>query len=199
MKYLITLITLLLSFGIQAQNRVEIKTPIFEVVYDTVYQQPVILTYEVFCSPDAPSYPRGGMDFKTVPGTKTSSATDYAGNVWDKGHLAPANTFACSKEWLIMTFSYLNCALQHEGLNRGPWARLEAFERDLRGLYDEVNVHIEIYFSDEWTDNSDPARIPSSFVKTITWIEDNGKEKSISFDFPNKNPKGKSFWYFQIK
>ena len=98
-----------------------------------------------------------------------------------------------------MTFSYLNCALQHEGLNRGPWARLEAFERDLRGLYDEVNVHIEIYFSDEWTDNSDPARIPSSFVKTITWIEDNGKEKSISFDFPNKNPKGKSFWYFQIK
>ena len=48
MRYLITLITLLLTFSVHAQNRVEIKTPIFEVVYDTVYQQPVILTYEVF-------------------------------------------------------------------------------------------------------------------------------------------------------
>ena len=50
---------------------------------------------------------------------------DYVNNVWDKGHLAPAAAFNCDRETIKKTFSYLNCALQHEGLNRGPWKELE--------------------------------------------------------------------------
>ena len=51
------------------------------------------------------------------------------------------------------TFSYLNCALQHEGLNRGPWKELEAAERVLAMFYD-VDVTIEVIF------DSNPERVP---------------------------------------
>ena len=62
-----------------------------------------------------------------------------------------------------------------------------------------MKVDIMIYFSDKWTSNADPARIPANFIKTITWKEESGNLKSISFDFPNKSSKGKSFWSFILK
>jgi DNA/RNA endonuclease G (NUC1) len=201
MKKIINLLVFFIAFNcLSAQEypRVTIKTDIFTSIFDESYQQPVVVKYTVFCNPASPSYERDGISFKAYPGLKASSSSDYSGNVYDKGHMAPANTFACKKDWLVQTFSYANCALQHQGLNRGTWAALERFERNLAGIYDDIQVHIEIFFSDKWTTNSDPARIPSSFVKTITWKEGN-KEKSISFDFPNEDTTGRSFWEFQIK
>ena len=177
---------------------VTIKTDIYEVLYNTKFQQPIAVNYTVFCKPDSPKYDRDGISFKSYPGLVTSNGADYTNNVYDKGHMVPASTFACSKKWLKETFSYANCALQHQGLNRGTWAALERFERNLAGIYEEVDVDISIYFGTEETDNSDPARIPTSFIKTISWKED-GKSKSISFDFPNEDTTGKSFWQFQIK
>jgi len=176
---------------------VEVETPIYKITYSQEYQQPISAQYKVICLPTARKYPRGGLDFMRVDSIKTSTPSDYADNVWDKGHLVPANTFACREDWLKLTFSYVNCALQHENLNRGAWADLESFERDLAMLYEDVEVDIQIFFSEEWTTNSDPARIPASFVKSISWTE--GEEhRTISFDFPNKNTKGKSFWYYLI-
>lgn len=201
-KTLFTAIFIALSTLISAQEDelkiIEVKTDIYEITYSQTYQQPLIIKYIVICDATAPSYPRHGMNFQKVDGIKTSSSSDYSDNVWDKGHMAPANTFSCKKEWLETTFTYVNCALQHQNLNRGAWAALEGFERDLAALYDDIEVDIMIYFSEEWTTNSDPARIPSSFIKTISWVEDGGKHKSISFDFPNKNTKGKSFWSFKL-
>lgn len=178
---------------------IEFKTDIYEISYSQLYQQPLIVEYTVICDATAKSYPRHGLDFKRHTDIITSNGDDYADNVWDKGHMAPANTFSCKESWLKETFLYVNCALQHQNLNRGAWAALEGFERDLAAIYDDVEVRIEVFFSDEWTTNSDPARIPSSFVKSLTWIEDGGKEKTLSFDFPNKNTKGKSFWSFKIE
>lgn len=184
---------------IQSENIVEIRTDIYEAIYNIEYQQPLVVEYTVFCKPDSPTYERDGISFKAYPGLKSSSSSDYKDNVYDKGHMAPANTFACKEEWLKETFSYANCALQHQGLNRGTWAALERFERNLAGIYDDIDVHIEIFFSDKWTTNSDPARIPSSFVKSISYQESDGKWKTLSFDFPNEDTTGKSFWEFQIK
>ena len=189
-----------LSFAQQDElSVVEIKTDIYEISYSQTYQQPLIIDYTVICDATARSYPRDGISFKKYPGLKTSSSSDYSDNIWDKGHMAPANTFGCKKEWLETTFSYANCALQHQTLNRGAWAALERFERDLASLYMDVEVNIMLYFSDKWTTNEDPARIPANFIKTLSWTEDNGKIKSIAFDFPNKSSKGKSFWSFKLK
>ena len=178
---------------------IEVRTDIYEISYSQTYQQPLTINYTVICDAMAPSYSRHGMRFEKVDGIKTSSSSDYVDNIWDKGHMAPANTFSCKEEWLETTFTYVNCALQHQNLNRGVWAALEAFERDLAAIYDDVEVDIMVFFSEEWTTNSDPARIPSSFIKTISWVEDGGNHKSISFDFPNKNTQGKSFWAFKLK
>lgn len=188
---------ILFSFSSLGQIK-EIKTDIYTVIYNEEYQQPLIVEYTIFCKPESRVYDRKGISFKAYPGIDGSSNSDYTNNVYDKGHMAPANTFACSEEWLKETFSYANCALQHQGLNRGAWATLEGFERNLAGIYDDIQVRIDIFFSNEWTTNSDPARIPSSFVKSITWTED-GKERTISFDFPNEDTTGRSFWEFQIK
>ena len=177
---------------------VDITTPIYSIKYSQVYQQPILVEYTVICKPTAKSYSRSGISFTGVSGVKTSNSDDYKNNVWDKGHMVPANTFDCREDWLKSTFSYANCALQHENLNRGAWAELEAFERDLSMVYDDIDVSIEIYFSDQWTSNSDPARIPANFVKSITWREKDGTKKTITFDFPNTDTNGKSFWSFLL-
>ena len=134
MKKIINLLIFFIAFNcLSAQEypRVTIETDIFTSIFDESYQQPVMVKYTVFCNPSSPTYERDGISFKAYPGLKASSSSDYKANVYDKGHMAPANTFACKKDWLIQTFSYANCALQHQGLNRGTWAALERFERNL--------------------------------------------------------------------
>jgi len=179
-------------------NIVEVKTDIYEIKYSQTYQQPLSVKYTITCDATKPTHSRNSMAFKKVEGIKTSSSSDYSDNIWDKGHMAPANAFSCKEEWLETTFSYTNCALQHQSLNRGAWAALERFERDLAAIYDSIEIDIMIYFSEEWTTNSDPARIPSNFVKTLSWVEDSGNRRLITFDFPNENTKGKSFWSFSF-
>jgi len=123
----------------------------------------------------------------------TSDDADYVDNVWDKGHLAPAADFNCSEDMLKGTFTYLNCALQHEGLNRGPWKELERFERDLAKVYAFVTVEIKVHFEDNpkyWLKTG--ALVPVGFSKTIIcdgeWFE---------FYFPNKDVAGHDWSEFK--
>ena len=168
-----------------------IKTDIFKVIYSEDLQQPLELWYTVQCPMGDES--RSGMDFYKVPGVITSDNTDYENNVWDKGHLAPAAAFNCDRETLKKTFSYLNCALQHEGLNRGPWKELEEFERGLAKITDSVDVHIIVCFEEETQKVPGGATIPSWFIKEITF---NGT--TITFSFPNKDVSGQDWGTFLI-
>ena len=115
------------SFGQGLRNEVVVKTKIFEVLYSEVLQQPLWLIYESTNRPT--NVNRGSMDFYTEKDVKTSDAADYKSNVYDKGHLAPAATFSDSMENLKQTFTYLNCALQDQYMNRGEWRLLEEQER----------------------------------------------------------------------
>lgn len=176
---------------------VNVKTDIYEITYSQTYQQPINIAYSVTCSSTDVTYSRTGLSFKRVDSIKTSTPSDYRDNVWDKGHMVPAAAFSCKEDWLKSTFSYVNCALQHQNLNRGAWATLEQFERDLATIYGPINVKIDVEFSDQWTTNSDPARIPSKFIKTITWDSD-GQTKTIMFNFPNNDTEGRTFWAFKL-
>ena len=124
---------------------------------------------------------------------KIKNYDDYVNNEWDKGHLAPAAAFNCDKETLKKTFSYLNCALQHEGLNRGPWKELEEFERGLAKISDDVMVHIIVVFSELPSTVPGGATIPSAFIKEITF---NGIV--YSFLFPNENVSGQDWGTFNM-
>ena len=117
---LIFLVFLLIPLQLKSQLRdsIFIKTSIFDVVYSEVLQQPKWVEYNVLCVDGNIS--RKGLDFYPVKGIVTSTSEDYENNIYDKGHLAPAADFNCNKDYLKQTFSYLNCVLQHEKLNRGP-------------------------------------------------------------------------------
>ena len=52
---------------------------------------------------------------------ETATDEDYAGSIYDKGHLANAEDFAFDCEKDEMTFRYYNCLPQTANLNRGVW------------------------------------------------------------------------------
>jgi endonuclease G len=161
---LIILLVLTLSLSAQLRDSVYIKTDIYECVYSEVLEQPKFVRYTVLC-PDGKAS-RKGMDFYTDKEVKTSDNADYAHNVYDKGHMAPAADFNCTKEMLHKTFSYLNCILQHEGLNRVTWRLLEVKERELASKYNVV-VEIRCVFDLNSVKLPTGATIPSGFYKTI--------------------------------
>ena len=173
------------------QDEVSIKTDIFDVLYSETLEQPIFLSYYVECPNGDAS--RSGLDFKLHDGVHTSNNDDYKYNEWDKGHLAPAAAFSCDRDMLKLTFDYLNCALQHEGLNRGPWKELEEFERNLAKIYNEVYVTVECHFSDTSLLLPTGATVPDGFTKTIIW-----DERKECFYFPNRDISGIDWFEFRI-
>lgn len=185
------LLLLLGSGTLFGQTVKTIKTDIFEVEYSEELEQPLKLTYTVGCPLGDAS--RSGLDFHKEDGYLTSDNEDYKDNPYDKGHLAPAAAFNCDRETIKKTFSYLNCALQHEGLNRGPWKELERFERNLAKIYPEVTVVIIVNFEETPERVPGGAAIPTSFVKEITF-----GERTIKFLFPNQDVSGQDWFNFSI-
>jgi endonuclease G len=191
-KFLISLILLipLFVFG-QLRDSVLVKSPIFKVMYSETLQQPKWIEYHVECGEG--DFSRKGLDFYVCDSVKTSDGGDYEGNVWDKGHLAPAADFNCNKDYLKMTFSYLNCVLQHEKLNRGAWRLLEAYERDLSMKY-SVDVKIKMVYSKKSMVLKSGATVPDGFYKTIKY----NKVVEVYY-FKNEPPVTNEYKKYKIK
>ena len=154
---------------------------IYRVSYNEVYQQPNWVEYVVSNSPK--NVDRGSMDFYIENGVTTSDDVDYSNNKWDKGHLAPAASFSDSYDNLNTTFSFLNCALQVDNLNRGEWAELEQQVRDWSSTSGNISVRVELVFSDGHTVLSTDAHVPTGFWKNLTFNDGSSK----CFYFPNEN------------
>jgi endonuclease G len=124
------------------------------------------------------------MDFHKENGVHTSDKHDYYSNPWDKGHLAPAATYSDSYNNLYTTFSYLNCTLQQQDLNRGAWRLLEQEER----VWDDeqnLTITIENIFEEGHEVLPTGGHIPTTMVKTIYFDDDGTCRK---FVFPNEKP-----------
>jgi len=191
MKKLLLLLFLFPLVAFAQRDSVYIKTDIFTAVYSEILQQPKWVTYTVQC-PNGKA-PRTGMDFYTQPGLITSDNADYAANVYDKGHCAPAADFNCTKEMLYKTFTYVNCVLQHERLNRGVWRLLESYERDLAAV-NTVNVEIRMVYSKTSLKLPTGATIPDGFYKIIKF-----GNKVEKYYFPNTSPTTSDFKNYLIK
>ena len=177
----------------QLRDSVRIKTDIYEVIYSEKLESPRWVQYTVLCPNGTAS--RSGMDFYTNDSVKTSSNEDYVKNEWDKGHMAPAADFNCDKEMLHKTFSYLNCALQNQYLNRGVWRMLEMQEREW-AKKETTTVTINLVFDKTSYTLPTGATVPNGFLKTIC-LEKSGKK--IKFYFPNMTPTKEKYTEYQIK
>lgn len=192
MRTFIFILSLFLSSALYSQrDSILIKTPIYSCIYSEVLEQPKRVWYTVQC-PNG-SYPRKGMDFYIVDTIKTSDHKDYENNVWDKGHCAPAADFNCTRETLWQTFSYLNCILQHEKLNRGAWRLLEAYEREL-AKQGKVEVEIRVIYGPKAAKLPTGATIPTAFYKTIKF----GNKKEVYY-FANEAPLTTDYTKFRVQ
>lgn len=175
----------LIFLSAQALKDVQVKNQVFSVTYSQSFEQPLELTYRSTNRPT--NVNRGSMDFKTVPNIHTSNSEDYAKNVWDKGHLAPAATFSDNMENLSTTFSYLNCALQNQYLNRGEWRLLEEQERKWDDK-ENLTVKVTLDFDKSCLVIPTGATIPKGFTKHIYFETSKRWE---CYYFPNERPEKK--------
>lgn len=186
MKKLLLLLFLLPTLLLaQKREKVFFQNTIFKGEYSEVLEQPLWVEYKVLCPNGTAS--RKGMDFYTNDSIYTSNNLDYENNVYDKGHLAPAADFNCTTPMLYLTFSYLNCCLQNQYLNRGVWRLLESYERELAKTKN-VYVKIILVFDNKSIKLPTGATVPTGFYKYITVDGVTTKyyfknEKPISNDF----------------
>lgn len=162
-----------------------VKNQSYQVRYSQSFEQPLEVLYRVKCNKNSKErYSRSGLNFYKIPSVHTSDDKDYYKNEWDKGHMAPAAAFNCDYAELKLSFSYINCALQHQDLNRGPWKDLESYEKELASN-NEVTIRIYVDFvgSSRLTTG---AMVPIGFTKVISL---NGKLFK-SYYFPNKSVSG---------
>lgn len=186
MNKLFTLVTLLvISVSAFTQDTIRVKNNVFETLYSQSLEQPLWIRYRSTNRPT--NVNRGTMDFYKEPNIKTSDADDYKANIYDKGHGAPAATFSDNMENLKQTFSYLNCILQDQYLNRGEWRLLEEQERKWDDV-ENLSVLITIHFDKPVKRIPTNAAIPSYLEKHI-YFEKQGKWKC--FVFLNQKPQYK--------
>jgi len=184
MKQFLLSLMLLISVTVSAQN-IKIKNNVFEVLYSQDLEQPLVIKYHSTNRPT--NVNRGTMDFYKEPNIKTSDAEDYKANIYDKGHGAPAASFSDNMENLKQTFSYLNCIMQDQYLNRGEWRLLEEQERKWDDN-ENLTIIIKSFFDTPAKRVSTGAAVPSHLQKHI-YFEKQGKWRC--FVFLNQKPKFK--------
>lgn len=195
MKKLLLTLTFVLPLFLYGQQKLRdsvfVKTEMFELVYSEKLQQPKFIRYTVQC-PNGTA-PRKGMDFYVCDSILTSDDKDYVNNPYDKGHLAPAADFNCTSEMLYRTFTYLNCSLQQENLNRTTWRLLEVRERDL-AKNQKVVVEIRCVYTPKSIVLPTGATVPDAYYKTIKY----GKNTEVYY-FKNEKPLTTDYTKYKIK
>ena len=162
------------------RSNVIIDKGIFKVSYNEIFEQPNWVEYTVSNRPK--NVDRGNKDFYLESGVFTSDNADYYKNEWDKGHLAPAATFSDSEDNLNKTFSFINCAMQIDNLNRGEWAQLEQQVRDW-SVNGNVNVKIELVFAANHIIRTTGVHVPTGFWKNLAFSNGN----QTCYYFPNSS------------
>lgn len=184
MKYYSALLLFLATGAPYAQQNLPdilVQLENFTVNYSQDFLQPLEVWYEVECP--EPGHLKD-MGFTKILGDSleitTSGKKHYEQNEWDQGHMAPSASLDCDLKSKKETYTYLNCALQLDELNRGLWKQLEKRERSL-AKDQEVSVYIRLEFKDSL--RIEGALVPSGFLKVLFF--DGITE---SYFFPNTAP-----------
>ena len=173
------------SFAQEPENlrqEVIVENLVFKVWYNEIYEQPMKLVYT--STNRVKNVDRGSMNFHKVNGYHTSDNADYKYNIYDKGHLAPAATYSDNMDNLKTTFSFLNCALQNQYLNRGEWRLLEEQERRWDDS-ENLTITVNLVFGENHIVLPTGGHIPTDMVKHI-YFETQSNWRC--FEFENIKP-----------
>lgn len=120
-------------------------------------------------------------DFE-IPEQYRSTLNDYSGGIWDRGHLAPAADFGYSKSAMSDSFLMSNMVPQNKNLNRGTWAYLESYVRDL-AYSGDVYVITGTIYGKSYKSIGNGVGIPDSIYKIIIQPK---FTKIFAYKFPNQ-------------
>jgi endonuclease G len=112
---------------------------------------------------------------------------DYSSGAYDRGHQAPAGDFAFSAEAMSQSFLLSNMEPQTPELNRGPWARLEAYVRGLTAKGDVWVVTGPIPGKHLLNKR---IMIPAAFWKAVLVIHKDGPTERFDWELPNSSAPG---------
>jgi len=119
-----------------------------------------------------------------IPAQHQSTLKDYAGNPYDRGHLAPAGNNTQNEEVMSESFFLSNMVPQVPNHNRGIWKQLETFVRDWvvdHGM-DIYVISGTVYNKEYKTIGEGRVGVPDTLWKVII---DRKAGKAIAFVFPN--------------
>jgi endonuclease G len=127
-RYSKTLISLFLMLSFFGTAQIIVKNKVYKANFSNKLHEPRWVSYTLY---------KGGGDcdrskfkfYNDKENLETATDEDYAGSIYDKGHLANAEDFAFDCEKDEMTFRYYNCLPQTVNLNRGVWKTNETLVR----------------------------------------------------------------------
>ena len=137
---------------------------------------------------EATKIKRKGIAFTEDKKIKEGSANDndYRHSGYDRGHLVPARDMAFSKETLKESFLFSNISPQLPKFNRGKWAELESYVRDMAKKHEMIYVITGPIFDE--TDKKigmNAVSVPSYFFKALLFYS-SSKVEAIGFIMPNQ-------------
>ena len=121
---------------------------------------------------------------------KRVTPSDYTGSGFDRGHLTPSADRSGSTEGMSQTFLMTNMTPQTGDLNRGPWAKLEAYLRTLVTRGNDVYIYAGVYGENGKVKNK--VSIPTNDWKVAVVVPTgspiyaiNENTRVIAVDMPN--------------
>lgn len=133
-----------------------------------------------------------------IPKIFRATLKDYQKSGYDRGHMAPAANHKSCKEKMSDTFYLSNMCPQNPAFNRGYWAKLEKYVRDLTNEYQDVYVvsgglylpyeeaNGKRYVKYEVFGENNIA-VPTHFFKVIILENEKGIISTESYILPNDN------------
>lgn len=131
---------------------------------------------------------RKGFSFLEDKKIKEGNAndSDYRNSGYDRGHLVPARDMAFSKETLKESFLFSNISPQLPKFNRGKWAELESYVREMAKKHGIIYVITgPVFDENDEKIGMNAVSVPSYFFKALLFYVAN-KVEAIGFIMPNQ-------------
>ena len=178
----------------------QINRPGYSLEYDASRRNPKWVYEHITPQSIKGNADRSHANFKedeSLPSHLRSTLLDYRKSGFDRGHMAPAADHRSSSEAMCYTFFLSNICPQSQECNRGHWAALEKYVRDLTKYYENVFVISGPLYLPIIEENGrrfvkyevigpNDVSVPTHFFKVISFEDRQGGKVREAYIMPNE-------------